>query len=273
MRRKAQSTLNEMCSKQDDSLPTFGTFNDSSERNDEACANGDSVSNTTTPRFRRHSSCSYVPRHAVNSGSETLSGEQAAQDVPNMASSSVLLNRRRKISVPNSPINEGRGDTPVSRDTTNTSNAFVGLNRRRKASLPSTMTLKPEQFLEGGKVEVAKREVDLDACMPVFTKEPAGSNKKQSASPLAKTEYNGWMFDQMEGKIAGNQGRLGRQRRISLPVLKVDGPDSQGCLNCDPVQGNQSAYLSATPAIPIPRVQSGPLVGKKAEMRQWVQRY
>ena len=263
MRRKAKSTLNEMCSKQDDSLPTFGAFNDSSERNEEACANGDSVSNTTTPRFRRHSSCSYVPRHAVNSGSETLSVEQGAQDVPSMATSSVLLNRRRK----------GCGETPVSRDTTNTSNAFVGLNRRRKASLPSTIMLKPEQFLEGGKVEVAKREVDLDACMPAFTKEPAGSNKKQSASPLAKTEYNGWMFDQMEDKIAGNQGRLGRQRRISLPVLKVDGPDSQGCPNCDPVQGNQSVYLSPTSAIPIPRVQSGPLVGKKAEMRQWVQRY
>ena len=264
-----------MCSKQDDSLPTSGTFNDSLERNDEACSNGDSVSNTSTPRFRRHSSCSNVPRHAINSGSETFSGEQGAQDVPSMASSSVLLNRRRRISLSNSSINaEGCSETPASRETTNSSNASVGLNRRRrKVSLPSSMMLKPEQFLEGGRVEVAKREVDLDACMPVFTKEPAGSNNKQSATPLAKTEFNGWMFDQMEGKIAGNQGRLGRQRRISLPVLKVDGPDLAGCPNYDPVQGNQSAYLSPTPSIPIPRVQSGPLVGKKAEMRQWAQRY
>ena len=181
-----------------------------------------------TPRARSHSACSHlVPRNVTE---------------PSKAASS---------------------DALVAQNGPTSNNTFAGLNRRRKISLPSRIPLKPEQFLEGGRVEVKKREVNLDACMPVFTKEAAGSNKKHSTTPLAKTEFNGWMF-----KDAVNQGSVGRQRRISLPVLRVDTPDSQAFSSNNSVPGGQSAYL-----LRIPRVQSDSLVGKKAETRQWTQKF
>ena len=283
LRRKGEVSLDEMGSEREDSVSNFrfSASEHSVERNEGrdrsfSHTTGDSVSKTTTVRFRRHSACSYVPKHATNPVIETCSNEQGTQVVTSTGNPSALLNRRRKIPLPNSQINEACSETPTSQETARSTDGFVGLNRRRKTSLPSTLMLKPEQILEGGRVEVAKREIDLDACMPVFSKEPAGSNKKQPVTPLARTEYNGWMSDAMEDKILGKQGRAGRQRRVSLPVLKVDGLDSQGFSNCNSVgvTGNQSGFLSPTPSNnPIPRVQSGPVINQKDEMRPWNQKY
>lgn len=284
LRRKTQSTLNEMGSERENSDSTFqvSANEHSLERNEVrgrsfTHTTGDSVSKTTTVRFRRHSACSYVPKHATNPVTEACSDEQGTQAVTSAGNPSALLNRRRKILLPNSQSNKAGSETPTSQETARPTDGFVGLNRRRKSSLPSTPMLKPEQILEGGRVEVAKREMDLDACMPVFSKEPAGSNlKKQPIAPLTRTEYNGWMFDAIEDKILGKQLRAGRQRRVSLPVLKpVDGPDSQGLSNCNSVgvTSNQSGFLSpAPPNNPIPRVQSGPVINQKDEMRSWNQK-
>ena len=217
----------------------MSSFNECKEQNNEAkgcdlsSATGEAISNAKSTRARRNSACSYVPRHAMT---------------PAISDSA--------------PPKDAR----VTQDITNTANAgFVGLHRRRKTSLPSPVVLKPDQFLEGGRVEVAKREVDLEAHMPVFTKEP-GAAKKGASTPLTKTEVNGWMFENNEVKMGVNHGA--RQRRISLPVLKVDKKDPPALPNCN---SGSSGELNNNFLTPIPRVRSGSLVSKKAETRQWTQ--
>lgn len=150
---------------------------------------------------------------------------------------------------------------------------FVGLHRRRKISLPSRpVQLRPDQFLEGGRVELAKREVNLAAHMPVFDENPC-SGKKYTGTPIKKTEANGWMFEEafVPGGISVNQGP--QQRRISLPVLRVDkSSDSLQSLtghNSTSASELNNNFLSPSS---IPQVQSGPLTSKKAEIRQWNQR-
>ena len=219
------------------------SFNGTKQQNDEARGSdltstaGESIINTKTTRGRRHSACSYLPRHATNP----------------------------VISEAVSP----RDTRVTAQDTTSTANTgFVGLHRRRKTSLPSPMILKPDQFLEGGRVEVAKREVNLEAHMPVFTKEP-GTAKKGSTIPLTNTEVNGWMFENSGDKMGVNQGP--RQRRISLPVLKVDKTDTPPVLpSCNSTGELNNNLLSPSS---IPHVRSGPLIGKKTEARQWSQSY
>ena len=165
------------------------------------------------------------------------------------------------ISKDASPNDSPRGTQDVS-----AANAgFVGLHRRRKTSLPSPVVLKPDQFLEGGRVEVTKREVNLEARMPVFTKEP-GAARKGSSTALTKTEVNGWMFENNGGKMGLNQGP--RKRRVSLPVLRVDRTDSPVPPSCS---SGSSGELNNNFLTPIPRVRSGSLVSKKAENRQWTQ--
>lgn len=201
---------------------------------------GEPISNTKTSNVRRrraHSACSYVPRHImapVISEAASPRDTQASQDV---------------VSAP---------------DT-----GFVGL-QRRKNSFPSSMVLKPDQFLEGGRVELAKREVNLEKHMPVFSKEP-GAVKKGSTTPLTRTEVNGWMFENTSAgdQIGVNKGP--RQRRISLPVLKIDKTDSspvlQSCKSAS--SGELNNNLLSPPS--IPQVRSGTLVGKKTKARQWSQ--
>lgn len=233
-------------------IPPFqqtSSFNESKGQNDESRDSdlkftpGESSSNAKNTRARRHSTCSYVPRHAM---APAISISEA------------------------SPIDE-----EGAQDVTSTANSgFVGLHRRRKISLPSQRLLKPEQFLEGGRVELRKREVNLEAHMPVFTKEPAGAVKKRSTTiPLTKTEANGWMFEGVGSKMAVNQG--GRQRRVSLPVLMVDKPDAPVFPNCNSASSGElnNNFLSPSSPRPIPRVNSGPLIGKKSETRQWAQRF
>lgn len=169
-------------------------------------------------------------------------------------------------------------DSQLTQNESTASNTFVGLNRRRKISLPTRLPTRPPQFLEGGgRIELAKREVDLDACMPVFTKEATGSNQKQSTTPLAKTEFNGWMFEaEAQGSDAVREGHSGRRRRVSLPVLKVDQTDPQDFPNNKSVPGNQNGYLSPTwssSSTSIPPVKYGPLISKKSNTRQWTQNF
>ena len=235
------------------------------ERNEEGnrdlkLSNGEPIISATTTRVWRHSACSFVARNDINPGNL-----QVIQVVTSTINASVGLNRPRKTSLPTPPINKACCNTPDSQDTMNTVNAFVGLNRRRKTSLPSTMS-KPEQFREGGMIEVAKREIDLDTCMPLFTKDAERSNNK--SMPIAKTEFNGWMCEDLESAIGVSQAHSGRQRRVSLPVLKVDKWSTQNFPSCNSVPILQNGVLSP----PIPRVQSGSRVGKKAENRQWAQR-
>jgi len=128
---------------------------------------------------------------------------------------------------------------------------------------------KAEQFLEGERIEVAKREINLDTCMPPFARDAERSKEKQFSTPIAKTEFNGWMCEELESKTDVVGGRSGRQRRVSLPVLKVDKSIIQDFPSCNSVPSLQNGFLSP----PIPRVQSGSLVGKKAEKRQWAQRF
>ena len=187
-------------------------------------------------RARRHSTCSYVPRHAKPI-SPAISKDASPNDAPRST-----------------------------QDVSGTANAvFVGLPRRRKSSLPSAVVLKCDQFLEGGRVEVAKREVNLEARMPVFIKEP-GTARKGTTTALTKTEVNGWIFENNEGKMSVNKGP--RQRRISLPVLKVDKTDSPVLPSCN---SGSSGELNNNFLTPIPRVRSGSLASKKAENRQWTQ--
>ena len=241
-------------------------FDDSVELHDKGnrgfkLSNGEYSISATTTRARRHSACSYVTNHAINSGKAAYSRVQITQDVERTINGSVELNRARKTSLTRHLINEACG-TPDSQDTTSTDNAFVGLNRRirRKTSIPSMMMSKPEHFLEGGgRIEVAKREINLDACMPLFTKDAERSNKKRSSIPLAKTEFNGWMCEDLESVSGVGQGHSGRQRRVSLPVLKVDKSEEQDFPSCNSVPSLQNCFLSP----PIPRVQSGSLAVKK----------
>lgn len=248
-------------------LKQAASFNNSVEGNYEAnrvleVSNGESISSNTATRASRHSASSHVPRHATDHGKVVYSDVQVTQVVTSTTNASVRLNRPRTTSLPNRPINEACCNTPDSQDTTSRADAFVGLNRRRRTSLPSTMMLKPEQILQGGRIEVAKREINLDACVPLFTKEAERTDKKRSTTPLAKSEFSGWKREE-------NQGRLGRQRRGSLPALKVDKSDIRDFPSCiNSVPGGQNDFLSP----PIPRIQSGSLVGKKAEKRQWAKR-
>lgn len=205
-------------------------------KNDEVNGNG--------RRRRLSSSSGSIPRHAKSLGSLEAAGER------------------------NEPVNCVQDAT-----STAANGAFVGLYRRRKISLPSRpVQLKPDQFLEGGRVELAKREVNLDAHMPAFYENPC-SVKKYTSTPIRKTEANGWIFgdNSVLGGVSVNQGP--RQRRISLPVLKVDkSPDSlQPFTSYD---SNSAGELSDNFLNPssIPQVQRGPLTGKKAETRQWNQR-
>jgi len=259
-----------MCSKQHDSFSTLkqtAKFNSSVEGNYEAnrvleVSNGESISSNTATRAPRHSASSYVPRHATEHDKAVYSNVQVTQVVTSTTIASVRLSRPRTTSLPNRPINEARCNAPDdSQDTTGTANAFVGLNRRRRTSLPSAIMLKPEQILQGGRIEVAKREINLDACVPVFTKEAERSDKKQSTTPLAKSEFSGWKREE-------NQERLRRQRRGSLPALEVDKSDKRNFPSCSSVPAGQNDFLSP----PVPRIQSGSLVGKKAEKRQWAKR-
>ena len=159
-----------------------------------------------------------------------------------------------------SPNDSPRGAQEVS----GAANAgFVGLTRRRKTSLPSPVTIKPDQFLEGGRVEVAKREVNLEACMPVFTKEP-GAARKGTSTAFTKSKINGRMFGNSGGKMDAGP----RQRRVSLPVLSIDKTDSQGLPSCN---SGSSSELNNNFLAPIPRVRSASLVSKKAENRPWTQ--
>jgi len=206
----------------------MSSFNECKEQTNEA----KSSANGASTRARRHSTCGLVPRHAATP----------------------------VISKDPSPTDALRG----SKDVTNAANAgFVGLPRRRKTSLPSPVVLKRDQFLEGGRVEVAKREVNLEARMPVFTKEP-GAARKGTTTALTKTEVNGWMFENNGGKMSVNQGS--RQRRISLPVLRVDKTDSLALPSC---HSGSSGELNNNLLTPIPRVRSGSLASKKVENRQW----
>lgn len=217
----------------------MSSFNECKEQTNEAkdsdlsFITGQTISNAKSTRARRNSACSYVSRHAMTPA----------------------------ISEDASPK-----DARVTLDIASAANAgFVGLHRRRKTSLPSPVVLKPDQFLEGGRVEVAKRDVDLEARMPVFTKEP-GAAKKGTTTPLTKTEVSGWMFENNGGKMSVSQGP--RQRRISLPVLRVDKTDSPALPSCN---SGSSGELNNNFLSPIPRVRSGSLVSKKAESRQWTQ--
>ena len=261
--------LIEMYSKQNTSFSTSkqtAKFDDSVELHDKGnrgfkLSNGEYSISATTTRARRHSACSYVTNHAINPGKAAYSKVQVAQNVEGAISGSVELNRPRKTSLTRHLINEAC-NPPDSQDTTSTDNAFVGLNCRRKTSLPSMMMSKPEHFLEGGgRIEVAKREINLDACMPLFTKDAERSNKKRSSIPLAKTEFNGWMREDLESVSGVGQGHSGRQRRVSLPVLKVDKSDAQDFPSCNSVPSLQNGFLSP----PIPRDQSGSLVGSKGK--------
>lgn len=223
----------------------MSSFDESREQNDKVkdakFTAEDAVSNA---RRRRHSSSSgTVPRHAISLSplEATLSREERVNGVQDATSTAANA-------------------------------AFVGLHRRRKISLPSSpVLLKPDQFLEGGRVELAKRQVNLDAHMPVFNKEP-GSVKKCTTTPLRKTDANGWMFEDTtaQGRLSVNQGP--RQRRISLPVLKVDrSPDSQPLTGYNSASAGELDNSLLSPSC-IPHVQSGPLIGKKTETRQWNQR-
>ena len=214
----------------------MSNFNEFTEQTNEAI----SSAKGELTRARRHSTCSYVPRHA-----KPLTPEIAKDASPNYAPRST-------------------------QGVSSTANAvFVGLPRRRKSSLPSAVVLKRDQFLEGGRVEVSKREVNLEAHMPVFVKEPGAARKGSttvSTTALTKTEVNGWMFANNGGKMSANQGP--RQRRISLPVLRVDKTDSPALPSC---KSTSSGELNNNFLTPIPRVRSGSLASKKAENRQWTQ--
>ena len=210
----------------------MSNFNEFKEQTNEAI----SSTKGELTRARRHSTCSYVPRHAK-------------PITPAIA----------KDASPNNALRSTQG-------VSSTADAlFVGLPRRRKSSLPSPVVLKPDQFLEGGRVEVAKREVNLGAHMPVFIKEP-GAARKGTATALTKTEVNGWMFENNGGKMNVNQGP--RQRRISLPVLRVDKTDSPALPSC---KSASSGELNNNFLTPVPRLRSGSLASKKAENRQWTQ--
>ena len=212
-------------------VPTgMSSSNECEEHNKEAKSSPPKGS----PQARRHSTCSYVPRHAI--------GPAISKDA--------------------SPNDSPRGTQEVSGAA---SAGFVGLTRRRKASLPSPGTFKPDQFLEGGRVEVAKREVNLEACMPVFTKEPAAARTGTSTA-FTKSKINVRMFENSGGKMGANQGP--RQRRVSLPVLSVDKTDSQALPSCN---SGSSSELNNNFLAPIPRVRSASLVSKKAENRPWTQ--
>ena len=136
-------------------------------------SNGEPIISATTTRARRHSTCSFVTRNDINPGKLHVT-----QVVTSTINASVGLNRPRKTSLPTSPINQACYNTPDGQDRTSTANVFVGLNRRRKTSLPSTMS-KAEQFLEGEGIEVAKREINLDTCIPPFAKDAERSKEKQ----------------------------------------------------------------------------------------------
>lgn len=208
----------------------MSSFNECKEQTNET----KSSTKGESTRARRHSTCGHVPRHAIN---PAISKDASPNDAPRST-----------------------------QDVTSAANAgFVGLPRRRKTSLPSSVALKRDQFLEGGRVEVAKREVNLEARMPVFTKEP-GAAKKGTTTALTKTEVNGWMFENNGGKMSVNQGP--RQRRISLPVLRVDKTDSPALPSCN---SGSSGELNNNFLTPISRVRSGSLANKKVENRQWTQ--
>jgi len=139
------------------------------ERNEEGnrglkLSSGEPIIRGTTTRAQRHSACGFVARNDINPGNL-----QVTQVVTSTINASVGLNRQRKTSLPIPPINKACCNTPDRQDIVST----VGLNRRRKTSLPSTMS-KPGQFPEGGRIKVAKREIDLDTCMPLFTKVQKG---------------------------------------------------------------------------------------------------
>ena len=225
-------------------------------------SSGEYITSTTTTRARRHSACSYVTDHAINPVKAASSEVQVIQVGKSTINDSVELNRPRKTSLTRHLINEAC-HTPDK--TTSTDNAFGELNRRRKTSLPSTMMSKPEHFLqEGGRIEVAKREINLDACMPLFTKEAERCNKKRSSIPLAKTEFNRWMCEDLESVSGVGQGHSERQRRVSLPVLKVDKSDAQDFPSYNSVPSLQNCFLSP----PIPRDQSGSLAVNQDKKRQ-----
>lgn len=210
----------------------MSNFNEFKEQTNEA----NSSSKGDLTQARRHSTCSYVPRHA-----KPITPALSKDASPNNAPRST-------------------------QDLSSSANAvFVGLPRRRKSSLPSPVVLNRDQFLEGGRVEVAKREVNLEARMPVFIKEP-GTARRGTTTALRKTEVNGWMFENNGGKMSVNQGP--RQRRISLPVLRVDKTDSPALLSC---KSGSSGELNNNFLTPIPRVRSGSLASKKSENRQWTQ--
>lgn len=89
-------------------------------KNDEVNGNG--------RRRRLSSSSGSIPRHAKSLGSLEAAGER------------------------NEPVN-----CVQDARSTAANGGFVGLHRRRKISLPSRpVQLKPDQFLEGGRVELAK---------------------------------------------------------------------------------------------------------------------
>ena len=265
----------EMSSKKDDLVQRFGVSATISDDPDERktvenstllSVNGGAVAgNSTKPRFRRHSVSSYIPV-----SKQTKSPENDNVEAPRSSNPTALLNRRRKISLPSSPIYDGSGETPSSEDTTSNANAFVGLRRRRKYSLPSTSKKNgPDQFFEGARMQIGKSEVNLDTCVPVFAKEAMKNRKSENITPLTRTEFNGWMFDIMDANIAGCQGCLSRQRRISLPVLKVDGPGSDGAVsNCNAVtEDPDSSHLAA-----MPRVKSGLLAHQRDKLSTWTPR-
>ena len=265
--------LFEMYSKQNGSFSTSkrtAKFDDSVELHDEGnrgykLSSGEYITSTTTTRARRHSASSYVTNHAINPGKAASSEVQVTQVGKSTINDSVELSRPRKTSLTRHLINEAC-HSPDSQETTSTdNNAFVWLNRRRKTSLPSTMMSKPEHFLQGGgRIEVAKREINLDTCMPLFTKEAERSNKKRSSIPLAKTEFNGWMCEDVESVSGVGQGHSDRQRRVSLPVLKVDKSDARDFPSYNSVPSLQNCFLSP----PIPRDQSSSLAVKKDKKRQ-----
>ena len=207
----------------------MSSFSESKEQTNDtkSSTKGESI------RARRHSTCSHVPRHAITSA---ISKDASPNDAP-------------------------RG----SQDVTSIANAgFIGLHRRRKSSLPSPVVLKHDQFLEGGRVEVAKREVNLEVHMPAFTKEP-GAARKGITTALTKTEVNGWMSENNGGKTSVNQGP--RQRRVSLPVLRVDKTDYPALPSCN---SGSSGELSNNFLTPISRVRSGSLASN-VKNRQWTQ--
>ena len=139
------------------------------------------------------------------------------------------------------------------------------LNRRRKISLPNYSTV---QCPENARIEIAKRDVNLDTYMPVF--KGCEHAKRRTNAPKGLERELEWQLLQFEGNgsstgVAEYCGGSNARGKLSLPVLKAD-----RSAECDSAYRVPSRGLPSTSS--VPRVRSGSLIGKKVEAQMWFQR-